>query len=164
MKTDEVRLRVVKQMAKKPQPPAVLPKPKSHAPVKPSPLTLPPQTVDTESPKSSPDETSTPLEKQSQSSTNEDLTPTPQTENAKSPVQPPSGPPSPFKKTPPIPPQRHPSTALSQSSSANKPHKVIIAPTNTKKIGKRVEIQLVKGKSSYAQCSKEIFLTLFFII
>lgn len=147
MKTDEVRLRVVKHTVSKKGPPAVLPKPKSHTPVKPSPLTLSSlngQNIDTESPKSSPDETSTPLDKPPESSITYDSVSLP-TENAKSPA---ISPPSPFKKTPPIPPQRHPSTTLSNStsSSSNKPRKLIIAPTNTKKLGKRIEIQLVKGK------------------
>ena len=149
MKTDEVRLRVVKHTAAKKAPPAVLPKPKSHAPVKPSPLTLSTLTADLESPKSSPDDTSTPLDRQSQSSSNDNVLSSP-SDTPQSPTKLPSGPQSPFKKTPPIPPQRHPSTTLTNSTSptssnVNKPRKIIIAPTNTKKIGKRIEIQLVKG-------------------
>ena len=159
MKTEEVRLKVVKHTVPKKHPPAVLPKPpKTHAPMKPSPLTLPQQTVSLESPKSSPDETSTPLDKQkvegeanrqSLSSNNEEpASASSSVQGAKSPSE---MPPSPFKKTPPIPPTRHPSTTLTNSttSSNNKPRKLIIAPTNTKKIGKRVEIQLVKGKFMY---------------
>ncbi|CAH1788275.1 unnamed protein product [Owenia fusiformis] len=49
---------------------------------------------------------------------------------------------SPSKKTPPAPPVRDPSTTLS-SSAAIKP--VIAAPTNTRKIGKKIYIQLTKG-------------------
>ena len=53
------------------------------------------------------------------------------------------------KKTPPPLPARHPTTALThsgQSSSGASSKARIIAPTNTKKIGKKIHIQLSKGQ------------------
>ncbi|XP_045168371.2 partitioning defective 3 homolog isoform X3 [Mercenaria mercenaria] len=183
MKTDEVRLKVVKHsipLLPKKVPPAVLPKPRGHSPTKPSPLTLPPQNLDINSPVTSPDDTSTPLEKTAESASDtKDVNHTKQnsysskdsgtvhTSSSKNT-------PSPSKKAPPpAPPQRHPSTTLSSnnapengadnnssaeksksrssspspsaSGTLTKKREAIIAPTNTKKIGKRYDIELVKG-------------------
>ncbi|KAH3721290.1 hypothetical protein DPMN_064210 [Dreissena polymorpha] len=198
MKTDEVKLKVVKhsvpQMPKK-LPPMVLPKPRGHSPTKPSPLTLPPQSYDLDFPDSSPAETSTPLEKNgdhnlhnqsspvSSSSENSASTKTNFPVKALSPVG--------RRILPPTPPMRHPSTTLStgESGSEGKNNKNSaetsdaagkvqtggqenksdsgensvnptatpsgtltknrnkkIAPTNTKKIGKCIEIELVKAQ------------------
>ena len=55
---------------------------------------------------------------------------------------------SPTKKTPPAIPARHPSTTLSTSSSSSssaQPKTGLTAPTNTRKIGKKLHIQLTKG-------------------
>ncbi|XP_064613950.1 partitioning defective 3 homolog isoform X2 [Liolophura sinensis] len=53
------------------------------------------------------------------------------------------------RKTPPVPPVRHPSTSLSPSSSltstSSSHERVLTAPTNTRRIGKKINIQLVKG-------------------
>lgn len=54
----------------------------------------------------------------------------------------------------PIPPARHPSTTLSSSPSKReagsksdgKPK--LVAPTNTRKIGKKITINLTKGKNN----------------
>ena len=50
---------------------------------------------------------------------------------------------SPSKKTPPAIPARHPTTVLSATSSPAKAK--IIAPTNTRKLGKKIAIELTKG-------------------
>lgn len=192
MKTDEVRLKVVKHsvpsVPKKP-PPVVLPKPKGHSPTKPSPLTLPARTFDLDTSQSSPDDTSTPLDKDSsESKSPSSISKNNQPVKAPSPVG---------RKAAPMPPARHPSTALSSSSGTDaassdlvtsaksdsvvsdnkrtsegnrsiseidsdkagkatptatptgtltKKREAIIAPTNTKKIGKRIEIELVKER------------------
>ncbi|KAL4222826.1 Partitioning defective 3 [Mactra antiquata] len=183
MKTDEVRLKVVKHsVARKPPPPALLPKPRGHSPNKPSPLSLPPQKLDLSSPESSPADTSTPLDKNSSeapSTLSQDSQSDQQSSSSKN-SQPISAS-SPIKSQPigkrappPAPPQRHPSTTLSSNSQSEidaendnkkdienksgssspspsasgtltKNREAIIAPTNTKKIGKRYEITLVKG-------------------
>lgn len=189
MKTDEVRLKIVKHsippMPKKAPP--ILPKPRGHSPTKPSPLTLPPQNLDINSPVTSPDETSTPLAKHSRSKS-ADSSQTDQSKvNGTSPKH--NGPvhtsspvkayPFSKKTEPPAPPQRHPSTTLSSNSTTEndaessksasensektksrssspspsasgtltKKREAIIAPTNTKKIGKQYDIELVKGPS-----------------
>lgn len=187
MKTDEIRLKIVKHSIPplpKKTPPAVLPKPRGHSPTKPSPLTLPPQNLDMTSPITSPDDTSTPLEKTHTSDIDsKSAIPSPKDNQIKSDssgsshnehVQTSSSKTSPSKKAPPpAPPQRHPSTHLSSNnasendadtktsaeqdkSGSNSPtpsasgtltkkREAIIAPTNTKKIGKKYEIELVKG-------------------
>lgn len=198
MKTDEVRLKVVKHsvplMPKKP-PPAVFPKPKGHSPNKPSPLTFTSQTYDLDTSQSSPDETSTPLEKVGQSDSNSQSKSVSSSSKNSQPITAPS---PVGKRAPPVPPARHPSTTLSKTADSaatgesvenessksenvinenkrtsegnksisetgnekaakasptptptgtlTKKREGIIAPTNTKKIGKRIEIELVKER------------------
>ena len=68
----------------------------------------------------------------------------------------PQKPPSPTKRVPPAVPARHPSTTLStgkgdnstspgDNSSTTSGQQKLVAPTNTKKIGKKIEIVLTKG-------------------
>ena len=187
MKTEEVKLKVVKHSVHalpKKVPPAILPKPRGHSPTKPSPLTLPPQNLEINSPITSPEETSTPLNKSSEQNSD---TNTDKSANANHVKQnsithskdngPSNHVSSPTKRAPPpAPPQRHPSTTLSSnnvnendansntnagnaeisksrssspspsaSGTLTKKREAIIAPTNTKKIGKRYDIELVKG-------------------
>ena len=152
MKSDEIKLRVIK---KKPapalpkQPPPTLPKPKGYSPNKPSPLTLPPPKLDSPDSLSptGPEKTSTPAESVTSNSPQPDLTNgkpavrDPQPIKPGPPIRPglPNKPQSPTKKIPPAVPVRDPKTSLSTQENA------IIAPTNTKKIGKRIPIQLKKG-------------------
>lgn len=173
MKTDEICLKVVKRKAPKPaarQPPTIMPKPR-HAPAKPSPLTLPQKTPDgSTTPPTSPDKTSTPSEKDLSSSTSTSngestlkafyISSTPKSgagtnghlstantspisKKSVPPVKP--GPPlsssSPTKKTPPAVPVRHPTTSLT-SQSKERPLNTL---TNTRKIGKKIKIDLKKG-------------------
>ena len=201
LKADEVRLKVVKHslppMPRKP-PPAVLPKPKGHSPSKPSPLTLSSRTYDLDTSQSSPDDTSTPLEKDSHPHGNSQSKSQSSSSKNSHPIKTnsPLKAPSPIgRKAPPAPPTRHPSTALTAANetengdhvtyesvksesviSENKrtlegnrsiseinsekgasasptatptgtlTKKKVIAPTNTKKIGKRIEIELVKER------------------
>ncbi|XP_041366906.1 partitioning defective 3 homolog [Gigantopelta aegis] len=160
MKTTEIQLRVVKYQ---PQPmarsaPQTMPKPKGHTPVKPSPLTLPAPGSDV-SPVQSPNEISPLSEKDSNvvnnNKKNINVTNISSFSNIgrlpKSPLSPranmpiPAGPPlkvtSPTKKTPPAVPARHPSTTL----SAIKPKDALINLANTRKIGKKISIDLIKG-------------------
>ncbi|XP_067648804.1 partitioning defective 3 homolog isoform X3 [Haliotis asinina] len=162
MRTSEVRLKVVKHRAPPPlpkQPPPLMPKPKGHAPVKPSPLTLPPPKGDNSLP-SSPEKTSSPLEVGKPLINNNNVNEknvnlsimnnnqgskipgSPLPPRDKLPIQP--GPPlkvaSPTKKTPPAVPQRHPSTTLSTPKE-----QAINTLTNTRKIGRKIQIQLQKG-------------------
>ena len=172
MKTDEIRLKVIKVKQKpKPaarHPPAVMPKPRGHVPAKPSPLTLPQKNVDGSSPPTSPDKTGAPSKQEpspSTSSSNGESTlktffvsnppkggssvngvqaPSSSTPVKKTqPIKP--GPPihlsSPTKKTPPAVPVRHPTTSL---TSQNK-ERPISALTNTRKIGRKIQIDLKKG-------------------
>ncbi|KAK7111004.1 partitioning defective 3 homolog isoform X2 [Littorina saxatilis] len=176
MKTDEIRLKVVK-VKKKPkpaarQPPAVMPKPRGHAPAKPSPLTLAPlKNTDSSDIPASPDKSSIPSKKEpspSTSSSNGDSTlktffvssppksgsyvngahPQPTTTSTpvskkSQPIKP--APPihisSPTKKTPPAVPVRHPTTSLTTQGK----ERPISAVTNTRKIGRKIEIDLKKG-------------------
>ncbi|XP_046564857.1 LOW QUALITY PROTEIN: partitioning defective 3 homolog [Haliotis rubra] len=160
MRTAEVRLKVVKHRPLLPkQPPPLMPKPKGHAPVKPSPLTLPPPKGDNSLP-SSPEKTSSPLEVGKPLINNNNVNEknvnlgivnnnqgnkmpgSPLPPRDKLPIQP--GPPlkvaSPTKKTPPAVPQRHPSTTLSAPKE-----QAINTLTNTRKIGRKIQIQLQKG-------------------
>ena len=184
MKTDEIQLKVVKHslsQAKKPSPPAVLPKPRGHSPQKPSPLTLTQPSVDVNSSLSSPEHTSTPLDtpehlKKAKETLNGDSNSQSSKKSSSDNQKPLVKTPSVEKRAPPAPPTRHPSTTLSSSSTSTVPgvndsandtksdteklsgastpltgtltknKEAIIAPTNTKKLGKRVEIELVKGK------------------
>lgn len=182
MKTDEVRLKVVKHsipLLPKKAPPAVLPKPRGHSPTKPSPLSLPPQNLEIISPVTSPDDTSTPLEKTQPTDLNfqDDQSKSPSSSSKNSePIHTSSADKAtPVVKKAPAPPQRHPSTTLSSNNASEydadiintpsagkeisgtesptpsatgtltKNREAIIAPTNTKKIGKRYDIELVKG-------------------
>lgn len=63
-----------------------------------------------------------------------------------SPIKPviPAKPTSPTKKVPPAIPTRNPDTTLSMGNATKERNK-LVAPTNTKKIGKKMEITLVKG-------------------
>ena len=157
MKSEEIKLRLVK---KKPpslptkQPPPTLPKPKGYSPPKPSPLTLPPPKLDIPDSLSptGPDKTSTPADS-GPSNYNSPLIPEltngkgavrdPQPIKPGPPIRPglPNKPQSPTKKVPPAVPARDPKTSLSSQENA------IIAPTNTKKIGKKIPLQLKKGPS-----------------
>jgi partitioning defective protein 3 len=186
MKTEEVKLKVVKHSVHavpKKVPPAILPKPRGHSPTKPSPLTLPPQNLDINSPITSPEETSTPLNKSSEHNSDINTDKSVQVNHSKQNSITSSkdstssnNTSSPSKRAPPpAPPQRHPSTTLSSNSAhendvnskdnataeksksrssspspsasgtLTKKREAIIAPTNTKKIGKRYDIELVKG-------------------
>jgi hypothetical protein len=155
MKSEEIKIRLVK---KKPpslptkQPPPTLPKPKGYSPPKPSPLTLPPPKLDIPDSLSptGPDKTSTPADS-GPSNYNSPLIPEltngkgavrdPQPIKPGPPIRPglPNKPQSPTKKVPPAVPARDPKTSLSSQENA------IIAPTNTKKIGKKIPLQLKKG-------------------
>jgi hypothetical protein len=141
MKTEEIRLKVVKTKPKKPtpaarHPPAVMPKPRSHAPSKPSPLTLPQKAgggAPDVSPVSSPEKTTPSKPELSPSTSNSggkestlksffvSSTPKGSTgvngvagKKKPQPIKP--GPPltatSPTKKTPPAVPVRAPTTSL----------------------------------------------------
>ncbi|XP_065930010.1 partitioning defective 3 homolog isoform X5 [Magallana gigas] len=149
MKDNNIRLRIIKKQAPPPlpkqPPPPIMPKPKNHTPAKPSPLTLPPPRLnesDLSSP-TGPEQTSTPIVsvQNSSSSSIEGLIP--------SPIKPviPAKPTSPTKKVPPAIPTRNPDTTLS-TGNATKERNKLVAPTNTKKIGKKMEITLVKGPVS----------------
>lgn len=158
MTTDEIKLRIIKRKAPPlpKHPPPTLPKPKGHTPVKPSPLTLPSK-LDIPGPVSpiTPDQTSTPAANSPEGPgfhNGADIK-SPRTPRALIDVQPiKPGPPikppplSPTKRVPPAVPTRHPSTTLTKEQSDSS-LKDIIAPTNTKKIGKKIEIQLTKGKN-----------------
>ncbi|XP_056007417.1 partitioning defective 3 homolog isoform X5 [Ostrea edulis] len=172
MRDNDIRLRIMKKQTPPPlpkqPPPPVMPKPKNHTPMKPSPLTLPPPRLnesDLSSP-TGPEQTSTPIVsvQNSSSSSIEGVIP--------SPVKPaiPAKPSSPTKKVPPAVPTRNPNTALSGNTSTtlsgntsttlsgnastalsgngSKERNKLVAPTNTKKIGKKLDIVLVKGPVS----------------
>ncbi|XP_071157777.1 partitioning defective 3 homolog isoform X4 [Mytilus edulis] len=157
MKGDEIKIRIVK---KKPapalpkQPPPTLPKPRGYSPTKPSPLSLPPPKLDSSNCLSptGPDKTSTPTDSGPSSSNSplgsdstdgRPVARDPQPIKPGPPIRPglPSKPQSPTKKTPPAVPVRDPKTSLSSQENA------IIAPTNTKKIGTKISLQLKKGPS-----------------
>ncbi|KAL8587052.1 hypothetical protein ACOMHN_023442 [Nucella lapillus] len=176
MKTDEIRLKVVKVKQKpKPaarQPPAIMPKPRGHIPAKPSPLTLPQKNAKNaqrSTPPTSPDKTDSASSKKepfpstsgngestlktffisnppkSGSNLNGASVPNTSTPIKKTqPIKP--GPPirasSPTKKTPPAVPVRHPTTSL---TSQMKERPVSALMTNTRKIGKKIQIDLKKG-------------------
>lgn len=150
---DEIKLRVVKKKpapAPPKQPPPTLPKPKGYSPNKPSPLTLPTPNLDSPDSLSptGPEKTSTPAES-GPSGSNSPFPDSKPVIRDQQPIKPgppirpglPGKPQSPTKKTPPAVPVRDPKTSLTSQESA------IIAPTNTKKIGKRIPIQLKKGPS-----------------
>ncbi|XP_052094977.1 partitioning defective 3 homolog B-like isoform X6 [Mytilus californianus] len=156
MKSDEIKIRIVK---KKPapglpkQPPPTLPKPRGYSPTKPSPLTLPPPKLNSPNSLSptGPEKTSTPTDS-GPSSSNSPLPDStdgrpvardPQPIKPGPPIRPglPIKPQSPTKKVPPAVPVRDPKTSLSSQENA------IIAPTNTKKIGTKISLQLKKGPS-----------------
>ncbi|ESO84545.1 hypothetical protein LOTGIDRAFT_132029, partial [Lottia gigantea] len=134
MKTKELRLRVKKAAPPLPsKPPPLLPKPKNHSPLKPSPLTL------TSNSQDQPFSSETKLDANANNMTvKPNSLPLDKVPNITS-----ETPPSPTKKTPPAVPVRHPSTSLSHE---NKDQHTFIAPTNTRKIGKRINIQLKKGE------------------
>ncbi|XP_060064667.1 partitioning defective 3 homolog [Ylistrum balloti] len=152
MTTSEIQLFVVKKKASLPKnpPPPVAPKPRSHTPVKPSPLTLPINNkldlVDQLSPLG-PEITSTPTGSVQSTS--------PDTQDGKSPLSQRTfrepirsghhhaNPLSPIKKVPPVPPARNPKTSLSANPEPT--ISTIKAPTNTKRIGKKIAIELTKG-------------------
>ncbi|KAL3831306.1 hypothetical protein ACJMK2_023076 [Sinanodonta woodiana] len=167
MKTPEVVLKVLKahvpSLSKRPPP--TLPKPLGrHAPIKPSPLTLPTNKIDNDSWPSSPEKTSTPAN-YTGSTSSENSVDVSHDGAPLSPIELSSDKnqgslrtdfreTSPTKKMPPAIPVRHPSTTLSMQKmdTENKgdsesvvKERAIIAPTNTKKIGKQIEIQLTKG-------------------
>ncbi|XP_021343149.1 partitioning defective 3 homolog isoform X3 [Mizuhopecten yessoensis] len=150
MTTSEIQLLVVKKKPSLPKnPPPVAPKPRSHTPVKPSPLTLPITNkldlVDQLSPLS-PEITSTPTGSVQGNS--------PDTQDGKSPLSQRTfrepirsghyvNPLSPIRKVPPAPPTRSPKTSLSANPEITVSS--IKAPTNTKRIGKKIAIELTKG-------------------
>ncbi|XP_078322047.1 partitioning defective 3 homolog isoform X2 [Crassostrea virginica] len=151
MKNNDIRLRIIKKQAPPPlpkqPPPPLMPKPKNHTPAKPSPLTLPPPRLNESnlSSPTGPEQTSTPIVsvQNSSSSSLEGTFP--------SPIKPaiPAKPLSPTKKVPPAIPTRNPDTALSSSTTGGaKDRGKLVAPTNTKKIGKKMEITLIKGPVS----------------
>lgn len=126
LQTDEIRLRVLHSRVPPPlpkQPPPVLPKPaaKKH---RPSDLVI-----------SKPSESPSPTKALASPHKSTPVTPTSTTSTESNPVD------SPTKKVPPTVPARHPSTALSSPTKTK-----ITAPTNTRKIGKKIPIQLTKGK------------------
>ncbi|XP_062570152.1 partitioning defective 3 homolog isoform X4 [Saccostrea cucullata] len=148
MRDNDIRLRIIKKQVPPPlpkqPPPPVMPKPKNHTPAKPSPLTLPPPRLnesDLSSP-TGPEQTSTPIVSV-QNSSNSSIE-----GYAPSPIKPavPAKPVSPTKKVPPAVPTRNPGTTL--SSNVSKERSKLVAPTNTKKIGKKMEITLIKGPVS----------------
>ncbi|XP_033762104.1 partitioning defective 3 homolog isoform X6 [Pecten maximus] len=151
MTTPEIQLFVVKKKPALPKnpPPPVAPKPRSHTPVKPSPLTLPISNkldlVDQLSPLG-PEITSTPTGSVQSNS--------PDTQDGKSPLSQRTfrepirsghhvNPLSPIRKVPPAPPARNPKTSLSANPEPSV--STIKAPTNTKRIGKKIAIELTKG-------------------
>lgn len=153
MTTPEIQLKVIKKtlppLPKNP-PPLVAPKPRSHKPVKPSPLTLPPPSkldlMDQLSPLN-PEVTSTPAGSVQSSSPDAQDEKSPLSQRTfREPIRSAHNVkiPSPIKKVPPVPPARSSRTSLSGSSEPPIPS--IRAPTNTKRIGKKIAIELTKGK------------------
>ncbi|KAK3108784.1 hypothetical protein FSP39_015692 [Pinctada imbricata] len=151
MKRDEIKLRIIKKQVPplpKQPPPPVMPKPRGHIPLKPSPLTLPLHGLvhsDSLSP-TGPDGTSTPAQNSSSSSLEGTVVKSPILPNKPAP---PAVPPSPSKRVPPVVPMRHPTTSLTtdkgENSGTTTGQQKLVAPTNTKKIGKKIDIVLTKG-------------------
>ncbi|CAE1293693.1 PARD3 [Acanthosepion pharaonis] len=164
MKTNEIQLKVLKSnpppLPK--MPPPLLPKPTARnrtSPPKPSPLTLPPTNPD--EPKDQVDNSKNLNNQKNAYDDDDDISSSISSgkseSNAASDEKPSSGssvtensgmiddnsvPPSPTKKVPPAVPTRHPTTALS-----TKDRNMFSASTNTRKIGKKLAIQLKKGSN-----------------
>ncbi|XP_050419284.1 partitioning defective 3 homolog isoform X2 [Patella vulgata] len=138
MKNKELRLKVKKTNPALPtQPPPLLPKPKGHSPIKPSPLTLTSK-VSTSNITKEQDVGDVTVK-----DNNKNIKPTTLPLNPDSmPILKPT---SPTKRTPPAVPVRHPSTSLTNENKENK-EPAFIAPTNTRKIGKKINIELKKGE------------------
>ncbi|CAG5115048.1 unnamed protein product [Candidula unifasciata] len=177
MDTKEIRLRIVKGSANStsslshlkgkqkpaPLPPAILPKPRSHAPARPSPLTLPaPEskgkaTIPTPAPRDASKKTVDSSENSENSNGSDHMNPD---INSSVKVKPESllvyknvspspsaniikpGPPIKApKKVPPAIPARNPGTSL----TTHLPEPPLNAVTNTRRIGKKLVVQLRKG-------------------
>lgn len=164
MISDEIRLRVVREVETMPSPPKmpppVLPKPMKNRqlPLKPSPLTLPTGDLNnTDNKENIIDDQNDDHRTATNSATNNQLSvsdsettkPVPALRTSPNnknnqpiktgqPISP--APPSP-KKVPPAVPARHPSTTLSKPPAERN----LSAPTNTRKIGKKISIHLQKG-------------------
>ena len=140
LQADEIMLRVVKN-----HPPPVFPKPNGKKPKPDLTLTLSPSKhhIDPSSPhKSEERKVAQVLPTKSQDDQEE--------------------PSSPSKKVPPAVPERHPNTALSSPTKTR-----FTAPTNTRRIGKKIHIHLTKGEAEIftkvKQITKIMAMTLIYI-